>query len=163
MPISTKQRRRNDVPQTDHVARYCNPQRVMRDEATDMIIGVFPQAFELRQATKESYISAYWMEQLGNAVSDQFQGALAGLRKKHPNVKAKGAFARLNAGKVVRVGVSSGNSIRIRDRSKLLDPGYAGIYGTPLDNSDMELLAHFATDCCVEIRSIFDIDSTSKN
>jgi len=81
------------------------------------------------------------------------------LRKKHLNVRPKGAFARLDAGLVVEAGTARGHPIRVRDSSCPNDPGYAGIFGIPLDNSDLELLALFANDCCIEIRGTDNIDA----
>ena len=141
MPKALKQRRRPDVPNTDHVARYCNPQRVIRDPITKVITGLFPQAFALRPEIKETYLSTHWMEYFAPVVDAQFKKVIAALRKKHPNVRELGAFARLNADLVVKGGTARNLSIRIRDRSSPNDPGYSGIYGMPLDNSDLEFLA----------------------
>jgi hypothetical protein len=156
MPRAPNQRRREDVPNRDHIARYCNPQRVIHDPRTQAITGVFPQAFELRFG--ETYLSTHWMESFGVNVDIQFRAVVAALRRKHPNVKPKGAFARLNAGLVVEAGAARGHPIRVRDRSSPKDPGYAGVVGIPLDNSDLELLALFASECCIEIRGTDDID-----
>jgi hypothetical protein len=149
---------RRDVPSADHIARYCNHQLVIRELITDKITGVYPQAFELRP--KETYLSASWLESFSRDAGHdhQFKSALAALRKKHRGVKSDGAFARLNAGRVVEVGAERGHSLRVRDRSSADDPGYASIENTPRDNSD-ELLATFANDCCIEIRSVAAIDA----
>lgn len=159
MPKAPKQRRRPDVPNTDHVARYCNSQRVIRDPKTQAITGVFPQAFELRQKIKETYLSTHWMEFFAAVVDAQFKKVIAALRKKHPNVRPLGAFAKLNAGLVVQAGVGRELSVRIRDRSSPSDPGYSGIYGVPPDNSDLEFLALLANECCIEVRGVADIDA----
>lgn len=152
---------RRDVPVADHIARYCNPQRVIRDPLTGAIEGVYPQAFELRP--KESYLSASWMEFFGRdeGTDHQFKSVVSALRAKHPNVKPHGAFARLNAGRILEVGSERGHSLRIRDRSSARDPGYASIENTPRDNSDLELLATFAEACCVDIRAVEAIDALS--
>ncbi len=98
------------------------------------------------------------MESFAAVVDAQFKRVVAALRKKHPNVRPLGAFARLNAGLVVQAGAERGLSIRIRDRSVPNDPGYSGIYGMPLDNSDLEFLALLANECCIEVRAVADID-----
>jgi hypothetical protein len=156
--VKQKQTRR-DVPSADHIARYCNSQRVIRDPITDKINGVYPQAFELRP--KETYLSASWFESFGRDAGHdhQFKSALEALRIKHRSVKSDGAFARLNAGRIFEVGAERGHSLRVRDRSSADDPGYASIENTPLDNSDLELLATFANDSCLEIRSVAAIDA----
>jgi hypothetical protein len=159
MPTAPAQHRRQDVPNSDHVARYCNPQRVIRDPKTQAIRGLFPQAFELRQKIKETYLSVHWMESFAAGVDAQFKKVVAALRKKHPNVKTFGAFARLNAGLVVQAGAARKLSIRIRDRSSRSDPGYSGIFGMPLDNSDLEFLALLANECCLQVRGVSVIDA----
>jgi hypothetical protein len=145
------------VPSTNHLARYCNPQRVIRDPITRAITGAYPPAFELRPQIKETYLSTYWMEfpPADTATVDaQFRTVLTTLRCKHPNVKPEGAFARLNAGRVVQAGLLRQLSIRILCRSKRDDPGYTGIYGMPLDNSDSIFLAQLANECCIEVRGV---------
>lgn len=52
----------NDIPDEDHLARYVKPMLVMRDEDTNEILGVFPQAFALRKDKDEEYLSANWLE-----------------------------------------------------------------------------------------------------
>ena len=149
------------IPDGDHVARYCNQQRVIRHPITKEILGVYPQAFELTLKTKETYLSAYWMEFPPidrDDVDAQFRAAVAALRAKHPNVRSEAAFVRLNVGRVIQTGVGRGLSIRILCRSKPTDLGYSGIYGMPLDNSDSLLLAQLANQCCVEVRGVADLD-----
>jgi hypothetical protein len=159
MSKTNKQRRSQDVPPKDHIARYCNPQRVIRDLETNDIIGVRPQAFELRPKIKEKYLSIYWMEALATEIHKQFKRVVESLRKKHPNVKPDGAFARLNAGLVLQAGQVRKLPIRILNRSTKHDPGYSGIYGMPLDNSDLQFLALLAYECCIEVRGVVAIDA----
>ena len=71
-----KQVRRPDVPHADHIARYCNPQRVIRNPVTRAVEGVFPQAFELRQKLNEQYLSTHWMEYFSTDIDAQFQGVV---------------------------------------------------------------------------------------
>jgi hypothetical protein len=156
MPKPPKQERRLDIPNSDHVARYCNPQRVVRDPRTKVVTGVFPQAFELRSG--EGYLSTYWMEAFVGDIDFRFKSVLGALRKKF-QLKPTGAFARLNAGDVVQSGTVRNRVLRIRDRSHVNDIGYSGIYGLPADNSDWELLALLAHECCKEVREVSGIDA----
>lgn len=163
MVKKTQQVRRRDVPKTDHVARYCNPQRVIRNPQTKAVEGVWPEAFALRVEVQETYISTHWMERFSEDVDAQFGAVVRALRKKFVTygVKRRAAIARVNAGLVVEAGSLRGHAIRIRDRSTAHDPGYCGIYGVPLDNSDTELLGLFANQCCVEVREVAEIDRVS--
>ena len=87
--------KRRDVPDDHHVARYCNPQRIIIDPETQAILGVYPEAFELRTKEKETYLSAFWMESFGIGINleAQYLAVVAALRKKHKNMKPQGAFA----------------------------------------------------------------------
>lgn len=160
MSKAPKQPRRKDVPPEDHVARYCNPQRVIRDPNTNAIIGVFPQVFKLRPKIKEKYLSSHWMESFSPDVDAQFQAVVAALGKKL-TIEPKAAIARLNVGYVVQAGVMKNYSIRIQNHSKPNDPGYSGIYGMPLDNSDSIFLDLLATECCIEVRGVAEMSGES--
>jgi hypothetical protein len=146
------------VPETDHIARYCNPQRVIRHPITDEVEGVYPQAFELRPKIKETYLSTDWMEcpkLSAGDVDDQFRAVIAAVRRRL-KVKDSAALARLNVGRVLEAGLRRGLSIRVFCRSKRDDPGYTGVYGMPPDNSDTVFLAQLANECCVEVRAVAD-------
>jgi hypothetical protein len=151
---------RREVPEADHLARHCNSQRVIRDPTTREIKGVWPEAFELRTKLEEEYLSTHWMEYFSrDDIDTQFQYVVQALRAKR-DVKANSAIARLKARLVVEAGKSRGHPIRIRDRSSATNPGYAGIYNMPRDNSDRELLAVLANECCIQIRGVDAIDAT---
>lgn len=155
-----KQAHRKDVPPEDHVARYCNPQRVMRDPDTNAIMGVFPQAFKLRTKINEKYLSSHWMESFSTDVDTQFQAVAAALGKKL-TIEPKAAIARLNVGYVVQAGVKKNHSIHVRNQSKPNNPGYSGIHGMPLNNSDSIFLDLLATECCIEVRGVTEMSGES--
>lgn len=154
-----RQARRPDVPHADHVARHCNPQRVIRHPVTRQVQGVWPETFELRVTKNEEYLSVHWLEYFSTNVDRQFREVVKSLRKKR-DVVPNSALARLNVGLIVRAGSLRGHSLRIRDRSSTSDPAYSGIYGMPRDNSDAELLALFATECCIQVRAVSDVEAT---
>lgn len=154
----TSKQKRRDVPGADHLARHCNPQRVIRDPTTREIKGVWPEAFELRVSRNEEYLSAHWMEYFSREnIDKQFKEVVRALRVKR-DVVANSAIARLKVECVVDAGTARGHRIRIRDRSSEADPGYAGIYGMPYDNSDREFLAIIANECCIQVRGVHEID-----
>jgi hypothetical protein len=49
-----------EIPDADTLARYLKPRQIIRDPETDAPIGVFPDAFRLRD--DEEYLSAAWLE-----------------------------------------------------------------------------------------------------
>lgn len=158
MPKAPKKR---PVPPENHVARYCNPQQVIRNPETDAIEGVFPQAFALRIEKNELYLSTHWMEFFSNEVGGEFQAVVTALCNKKFKVKPRGAVAKLNAGCVVQGGAMRGLSIDIRIRSNSFNPGYAGIYGMPPNNSDEVFLAQLADEFCIEVRGVTEVSGES--
>ncbi len=46
----------------------------------------------------------------------------------------------------------------MRDRSTNANPGYAGLEGLPRDNSDADLLALMATELCLDVKEVKEID-----
>ena len=141
----------NDVPDADHVARFCHPQRgVIRDPITKEIKGLYPEAFALRVDKNEQYLSMNHFEHFGPDVSAQFTEVLKVLRSKFTNPKH--AIARLNTKKVRDCG-GDRHEINVRKRGDKRDPSYVHCTGLPLDNSDRNLLIELAKSY-EEIREI---------
>jgi hypothetical protein len=161
--MPSRQKRRPNLPPADHAARYCHHQRVIRDPVTSQILGVFPQAFELRPKIKETYLSLNHFECLGGTLNHQYKTILKVLRSKKLPCPASAALARVNAGAIIACGNECGHSLRLRPRPRPTDPSYVGLEGLPLDNSDQALLAKLARRTCVEIRAIADIDAAPAN
>ena len=148
-----KQKKRADIPSNDHVGRYCNPQRIIRDPSSQQVLGVFPEAFALRAERNENYLSAHWMEKLAYGLTDQFGGVVDALNRKGIATKPRGGILRINAGTVVAVGLSLGHTLRVSPRPTETDPCYSGIFGLPPDNRDHNLLSQLAQKSCVAISS----------
>ncbi len=149
---------RRDVDGAHHVARYCNPQVVDRDPETDAVRGVFPQAFHLRTKQDEEYLSLRRFEHFGAAAPEQWKGVVKAFGGAIKNVRPTSAVARLNCGSVLAAGASRVHTLRMRDRSTNANPGYAGLEGLPRDNSDADLLALMATELCLDVKEVKEID-----
>ena len=98
------------------------------------------------------------METFAADLLGQFKGAIVALRAKGRTVTSRSAIARLNVGDVVGCGTGRGHPVRVRDKSKPGDIGYAGIYNMPLRNEDQQLLAAFAS-CCADVRLVAAIEA----
>jgi hypothetical protein len=155
--MSGRKSKRNDVPASDHVARYCHPQRVIRDVATGAVMGLFPDVFKLRTHQSETYLSLNHFEYFTGDVDHQFREILAVMRGKFKR-PPEPVIARLNAGSIVACGTSRQRQLRVRRRGKNKDPSYASLEGLPQDNSDEILLAKLAGETCIEVRSGAEID-----
>lgn len=152
-----QQKLRPDVPNAHHIARHCNPQRLIFHPDTGALEGVYPQEFELRVHKGEDYLSVHQMETFAADLLGQFKGVIVALRTKR-TVAGKSAIARLNVGDVVSCGASRGHPIRVRDKSKPGDIGYAGVSNMPLKNEDQQLLAAMAS-CCADVRLVAAIEA----
>lgn len=149
-----------DIPSNHHLAKQCNPQRVIRNIETEAIEGIWSNVFELRPEKNESYISTYCMEAFGQNIDIQYKESVKSLRTiRKFTLKPKGAIARLNVGLIKIVGKERNHNLKVKDKSSKINPGYAGIYGMPKNNSDTLLLDLLAQKCCVEFRSIEEIDA----
>lgn len=142
----------NDVSDSDHVARFCHPQRgVLRDPVTKQVQGLWPAAFALRE--KELYLSMNHFEHFGPDVEAQFTEVLKVLRSKFD--RPKHAIARLNAKKVRDCGGAK-HTIVVKKHGSRHDPSYVKCMGLPFDNSDSDLLTDLAKSY-EEIREIAQI------
>jgi hypothetical protein len=161
-----KQERR-DVPQEHHVARYCNKNTVRRDTVTKEFLGIFPNAFELNVKKKEEYLSAQWFERFSGSAKQKLKEILTVFRRKIVNsrgqsaVPSEAAIAVLNVDFVLKSGQERSRLLRVRDRSKKGDEGYASIHGLPLDNSDQVLLGKLAYEGCVHLHEVAEINNFS--
>jgi hypothetical protein len=61
----------NYLPSDDHIARHIKPSLIMRDEVTHEAVGIFPQAFELRDAERD--LSVSWLEVFAGSSFDQIR------------------------------------------------------------------------------------------
>ena len=144
---------RNDVPGSDHVARYCHPRRVIFDVATGALIGLFPDVFKLRQQSGETYLSLNHFEYFKGDLDHQFSEILVVMRSKFKR-PPEPIIARLSAAQVIACGARRQKNLRLRKRGKKgSDPSYVALEGLPLDNSDTILLTELASKTCVEVRS----------
>lgn len=150
--------RRNDVPANEHVARYCHPQRVIRDAATGTVTGLFPEVFKLRTHQNETYLSLNHFEYFVGDTDHQYREILAVMRIKFKR-PPEPVIARLNAGKIVACGISRQRQLRVRRRGNDKDPSYASLEGLPQNNGDEILLAKLAGETCIEVRSGSEIDA----
>ena len=116
------------VPDNDHVARYCKPSAV--DEQG------MPTAAAFQRRDEESHLSVNWLEHGGTRdlaeamrlTRDSFIGRGYRLR---PN----GRFAILNVGSAKEVVLQAlGHSLKIDHLPFDGDPSHAGIHGYPRDD-----------------------------
>jgi hypothetical protein len=137
-------RKIKNLPDDDHVMRYVPWGRLRRDE-DDNIIGILPEAFQLRQ--DEDSLSVGWVEFYANPETRVHQSvwALRNSRK----AGAKSAFAIGNVGKIKATCAVHGSKVRVLHEPKEGEPAHSGIRRLPRD--DLILLAALAEDVFAEM------------
>lgn len=94
--VPKRTRKNHSLPSTDHVARHAPWKRLRRDE-DDNVLGLLPQAFELRP--EELGLSVNWLEYFSGSRSDQLQAIAQDVRAKR-KIGPQSAFGIGNVGEL---------------------------------------------------------------
>jgi hypothetical protein len=137
-------RRIKSLPDEDHVMRYVSWARLRRD-ADDNVLGVLPEAFQLRQ--DEDALSVNWIEFYGNSETRVHESVWA-LRKSR-KAGAKSAFVIGEVGKIKATCTLHGCTVRVLHEPQDGEPAHAAIRRLPRD--DLILLAALAEDAFTEM------------
>jgi len=134
------------LPDANNVLRYVAYGRTRKDEDGN-IIGLLPQAFELRP--QETYLSITWVEFFD---LDPVAGVPAAVRAFRGSLETgpgkRSVFALANVNDIKEAGAKSGVKLRLLHRPSKSNPGHSGIDGVTNSHADLqELLASetFAT------------------
>lgn len=136
------------IPDSDHVMRYIAPGRQMRDFETDALVGVFPQAFELRECDHGG-LSVTWVEYFGAKSAACCAQASAQISKSFKKGKEPPVFAVANVGAIKAAGREDGCSIRVSHEPTSNNPAHAAIRRYSNDNK--YLLSLLAKEVFVEL------------
>jgi hypothetical protein len=131
-----------EVPDSDHVARYCKPSTLEGDE-------VQATAFMLRAG--EEYISVNWLENLNYPDRDSEIRSLQSLYSRKLNVGSAARIAILNVGTFrAKVTNESPDMRQLHVLHEPLlpeDPSHSGIYGV---SDDDEMIAELIAQTVLE-------------
>ena len=124
-----------DLPDKDHVARYCKPSTV--DQGMPLVA-----AFQLRSG--EEYLSVNWLEHSGTRnIAAAMRAVSAGFLGRGYGLSRSGRFAVLNVGSAKQaVFEALGHSLSIDHMPSEADQSHAGIHGYPPD--DLAVAAELA-------------------
>ena len=124
------------IPEDDSLVRYVPWTRLRKDgDDGDLVIGILPQAFELRPA--EEYLSATWLEFFAGDRPTRLIVAVNAIRGSDIQVKSKSGFA---IGQVVRIrgGCDGyGCSIRVIHEESPDNAAHTAVRRWPRDNADL--------------------------
>ena len=135
-----------NIPDADHVMRYVSKNRLRRDESEN-IIGVLPQAFQLRP--NEDALSVTWIDHFVGDKATKIKESVHVLRKAI-RVTETSAFAIGNVGGIKEVCIGSGASgVRIVYAPSKTNLAHSGIKKLPRD--DAGLRAALAAEAFTEL------------
>ena len=142
-----------NLPDRDNVARHVPWKKLRRDD-NDKILGILPQAFELRN--EEQSLSVNWLEYYEGSREDRLRELVNALRTSR-NLNKKDAFGIGNVGKIKSVCLNNSANVRVVYSPTKSIPDHCDIRNIPRD--DLTLLAAVAEDAFSELVLNSDVSS----
>lgn len=139
------------IPAEDSLVRYVSYQRLRRLGVTDQVVGVLPQAFELRDG--EEYLSATWVEFFGPQGPSNLRTAIYAIRNSLLKPTKKSGFAIGEVSSIAATAKSLGISLRIIHESAADNIAHTAIRRWPRDNEDLFELMASETWCNLVLNS----------
>jgi hypothetical protein len=134
------------LPAEDHVVRYVR-KRLLRRDSDDNVIGVLPDAFNMREG--EKYLSSTWLELFSQEYEKGLSAAAAAISRQL-DVKPRDGFTVGNVGKIVETCEKFEVRVRLLNEGKPENTGYSAIRGVPRDH--IELFEMLAADVFIDTR-----------
>ena len=135
------------VPNDSHVMRYVRKRQLRRDE-NDNVIGILPQALELREG--EAYLSVTWLEHFDPQYERGLIQAAEAIRREL-TVKDNDGFSTTEVGEFCDICERFDEKVRVlHEPVNDGNTGYVAIRRFPRDN--LELLDLLASDAFVDTR-----------
>ena len=143
------------IDDEDHVVRYVSSGRLVRDEDTKKVRGVFPQAFQMRDDEEE--LSVSWLEYFAGSERDQLLKTVDAMKAGGLSMRPKDGVAVVNVGTLHGACGIAGVKVRVlhEPAKSNPNPAYAAIRNLPRDNQELLLLiANMACTKVVEIKEL---------
>ena len=138
------------LPAEDHVARHIKPKLIKWDEATKEPIGIFPEAFSLRERDRD--LSVNWVEFYPGDRAARLRQVID---HSELELKARDGFGIIQVGVVAEVCDRHGAKVRIIHDPTLKNPAHAGMHRYPRDNRALEAtLANLAGQDLTLVRNV---------
>lgn len=135
------------LPPDNHVARYVRKRLLRRDEDGN-VLGVLPQAFELRDG--ETYLSITWLEHFSADYEQALIEVVAAIRRQL-DVKPRDGFAMARVGKIFDVCGSFSSGVRVLHEPVVPEnTGHCALRG--IQRGELELLELLASDAFIDTR-----------
>ncbi len=140
------------IPDEHHIVRFCPKRVIERDITTKSIVGLFPQAFELRDG--EEYLSNSYLEHFSDRTTP-LKSVLTAFRSRPLNIKPKDALATVSVSGIHECARARDCSLRVLHEPEEF-PDYATIRRLPQPN-DLELCELLATVATLTIDEVSTI------
>ena len=135
------------IPPDNHVTRYVRKRLLRRDE-DDNVIGILPQALELREG--EAYLSVTWLEHFAADYEQALSKAAEAIRRQL-SVKNGDGFSVAGVDNICDICEDFGVKVRVLHEPKPPEnTGYGALRGLPRD--DLELLGMLSFSAFVDTR-----------
>ena len=134
------------LPDADHIVRHVRAQLVEREG--DKVLGVYPQAFELRE--NEPYLSASWLEFYDGNWDEQIKQTIDGVGKAR-QVKASHAFAIGGVGVIKDACASYEMKIQVLHEPKKENPNPAYVAVRRYQSDNLKLLELLAGEAWAHV------------
>jgi hypothetical protein len=132
----------------EHFVRLCSRQKQIRDE-NDLVVGVTWEAFALRKAINENYVSGACKEVFqtkeNNGLEAAFDSILGGFSPEAQKKRSSYIAVVIKCKDVLDAGKTRERTLRVRLEPNVKNAGYAALRRLPPDNTDTELLQLLAS------------------
>jgi hypothetical protein len=130
------------LPLEDHLVRHIKPRLILRDEITKAVIGIFPDAFALRDGERD--LSVSWLEFFSGTKKEQLRQVMHHTELK---LNAKHGFAVIRVGTFIETCEKEGAKVRIIHEPTEGNPSHSSVHRYPRDNDALTaVLANLASD-----------------
>jgi len=129
-----------DIPDSDHVLRYCSPRHVEKDTG-EISAGAFGLRPKKEGREEEKYLSVNWVEYFEDMEINQQVAKIREDVSKNLELKPSGRFAKINVGRAKE----EIESAEIKHILKEENPSHSGIYVTQENREATLELANMIT------------------
>lgn len=143
------------LPRDHHIARHIKPRLIMWDEDTGEAVGVFPEAFALRDGEKD--LSVSWLEFFPGSRQEQLAKV-----KEHTELtlNPRHGFSVLSVESFMETCVTQNAKVRIIHEPTAGNPAHSAVHRYPRDNAELRaVLANISGRTLTLVR---ELDRTSE-
>lgn len=128
------------LPPEDHIARHIKPSLIQRDEDTKAVVGIFPEAFALREGERD--LSMNWLEFFSGSRIEQLRQVRGHIEL---TLTPRHGFGVLRVAAFADACVAQGAKVRIIHEPTDGNPAHSSVHRYPRDNHELAaILANLA-------------------